>query len=714
MIRLEILNAKITSRIPEIKVERIKCAYLFADKYIEKKVRYFFRKSYLDFVLDVLETYYAILLDENCIIALILHGLDLTKAENRFLVSKEFGEEVEELIVSLQQLDKLKLNRSKNVEYENYRNFFLVLAKDLRVVMIKLALVLYYLQFGEHTPEEKKNLAREAQYIYAQSASRLGIYELKSKLEDLSFRYLYPFQYREIVSEVHKKERDRENDIERMTISLGDLLKKENIEAEVYGRVKHYYGIYSKLKRKGRSTLDDILDFFALRIVLPDIEKYGKPFYGHCYNVLSLVHNYFKPVPNRFKDYISNPKPNGYSSLHTTVTGFSLKKIKNTPVELQIRTKSMDEEAKYGIAAHWLYKSYRSLSYRTFLKNEVAWVDTIKDFQEKRRGAFHFRDGFKLRMFTDRIFVLSKEGTIYDLPEGSSAVDFAYAVDLATGHHCSLVKVNDKLVPLDYALSNSDVVEIITKQNVTPNMYWLSFVKTERAKTAISLFYEHFDRDHSFRTGKSILESYLNKNKSNFAKSGYENRRDLIEKLGRGEITVSEASKVILPELKTADINQSRLGDLSSKILVSGMKNIPTNMALCCNPSFGDYICGYITRGRGITVHRTDCEVLQGLEKERLLEIKWDIQVKNMPQGRVKLHIKVYKTATLLNAIISFLLLKKAKIEKFSTVEDQLNLNILDYLMEVILEERNIDFLVERLKSFDGVITVYYQELPVE
>lgn len=650
-------------------------------------------------ILGLVSVLFSLPIDENTIIVVFLQVFSRQKLKEIGCdVKEQFGEDVSQLLDSLHQIGQLRCPQGDQESIENFRKFFLVIAKDLRVVLIKMAIFVQALEANtEIDSKSSKDLAWEAMNVYVWVAARLGIYKLKCQLEDLSFRYLYPKQYQEIVEEVERKQSDRQIDIQKMRLLLEEILQKEGVEAEVYARVKHAYGIYLKLKRKGKTILNDILDFFALRIVLPDIWKNGEPFYGHCYHVLGLLYDYLEPFPNRFKDYIAAPKINGYRSLHTTVKGFALREGLDVPVELQIRTQAMEEEANYGLAAHWLYKYSNTHGFtpkargytfpsdskqsiqavlnaksgqemRSQLQEEIQWFQVFQDIQKSNANDGSLGNRYHLNFFPERVFVLTKDGKVKDLPQGSTPVDLAYALNDSAGHTLSLARVNDRIVPLDYNLKNGDKVEIVSKTYPSPNRYWLSFVKSEKAKLGIALFYEQFDRERQVNIGKSLKE---------------------FETAGRPQREISDTSLA-----------------LTKKITVFGEANIPFRISSCCNPEFGMEICGYITRGKGITVHTRRCSTILALEKERLIDLYWQGQEPMEAENAFKLYLKLKNETPLINEILDFLLKNKVKISQLNTNRLETEEDVIEYEIEIVVKAQDYDLILDYLRGIQGVFEV--------
>lgn len=606
--------------------------------------------------------------DEDTIIGSILVDAANISPNYDAEIQSVFGLSVFELISNFNNLKRLKLLNHEEKNVDNLRKLFLVMAKDLRVVIISLCDKVRMLYHIEDVPfDSRKSLLLESLYVFSPIASRLGIFQLKKDLEDLSFKYLFPNEFADIVQQVRLKMKRSKTDIMDMRVNLEKFLESQSIKAYIYGRKKHYYSIYLKLKRKSKNSIDDIFDYFALRIVLPDKFYHGQEFVGHCYEVLGLLHKRFYPLPDRLKDYIQRPKLNGYRSIHTTIGGLSLSSD-SMPVEVQIRTQSMDEEATYGLAAHWLYAIVKNFATESIeskdslsagktihetmsgtslaLSNEWEWLRNLRNVRASMALSQELVQKFALELFKDRIFVMTSAGTIVDLPAGATAVDFAYALDTKLGHRCTGAQIDGRLAPLDYCLQNGQVVSILLKPHEEPNRYWLSFVRSEKAKTEISQWFNSVDKEKNVILGKMAVDRYVRSmdSQSKFLKRNsfnlhkirhyFDNQHDAVyEKIGCGDLTIEELIFKFLQDRKhSSNISHGPLSSesplsskqLADKVIVSGFKGLSIRLAECCKPVIFQNIIGYITRGRGVSVHRADCPFINTFHRERLLEVKWE------------------------------------------------------------------------------------------
>ncbi|KKT01511.1 MAG: guanosine polyphosphate pyrophosphohydrolase/synthetase, GTP pyrophosphokinase [Candidatus Peregrinibacteria bacterium GW2011_GWF2_43_17] len=602
---------------PDLDEKLILKAYSFAKKVHEGKFKY----GKTPYILHPLSATYLMMPlkpDIETIIACILHDTHLHDDKAMDFIKKNFSEEVYSLVSDIRSLSMVYV-RPDESQAETLRRMFLAMAKDLRVVFVKLADRLHDMMMLDHwNPPFKKEMVKQTFDVYAPIASRLGIYQFKSKLEDLCFKFLYPREYKNLVSDLKIYSKAQHALIESAVKRVKTVLEKESVSAEVSGREKHLYGIYNKLKRKGFTDLDELYDIYAIRVVLPDSEDFS-----HLYGVLGVIHSHFKPLTKRFKDYIAMPKANGYRSLHTVVVGL-IDKI-SKPVEIQIRTKAMHEEAEYGIAAHWRYKE---------AKPSIEWLPELQQLKS---------ENVKLDVFKDRIFVLTPHGDVKDLPQGATPVDFAYSVHGDVGNRCNQAKVDGRIVPLDYELQNGQVVEILTRKEPKPNRYWLSFVKTNAASNKIKNWFKTFDRESNLKAGRELLNKYLrrlhkpvlNPSLSLFKKYdgevlNEEQRKDILESLGNGTLTVNQVLKQIFPEsdlvsgvpARSVKSSFDKIPD-DKKILVSGYDDLSVVLSGCCKPKYGQPIVGYVGRGKKIRIHASDCKSLRVLDDERFVNVEW-------------------------------------------------------------------------------------------
>jgi len=575
--------------------------------------------------------------DMHSIVAALLHDAVEDGHVSEETIREEFGESVRRLVMGVTKLGKLSFESKEERQAENFRKMFVAMAQDLRIILIKLADRLHNMQTLMYLPPDRqKDVAKETMEIYAPLAHRLGMWKLKWELEDLAFYYLEPEQYTRIKELVSEKKEERERYIHEFIEKVKDALLKVGITTQITGRSKHFYSIYSKLVQKN-VEFDDIYDLIAIRVIVDSIKD--------CYAVLGIVHSMWKPVPGRFRDFIALPKPNGYQTLHTTVMGSNGK-----PVEIQIRTKQMHRMAEYGIAAHWKYKEGAS-SDETFDK-KLSWIREMLDYQKEVKSAKDFLENVKIDFFMDEVFVYSPKGDVYDLPVGSTPLDFAYHVHTQVGHKCVGAKVNGHIVPLDYALNNGDIVQILTAAKEAPKIDWLKFVRTSGTRNKIKQWFKKEKREEHVVRGRLMLEEEferlgldMDETLSKVAQEGFlepsgaASFEDLCVLVGSGELSFSQAMRQIRKVLEEEKVlfaqeqepSAARAPHQKSKardggVRVVGMANILTRLSKCCFPLPGDEIVGFVTKGRGVSVHRADCpNVAKDTESgHHLVKIEWD------------------------------------------------------------------------------------------
>jgi GTP diphosphokinase / guanosine-3',5'-bis(diphosphate) 3'-diphosphatase len=548
----------------------------------------------------------------------------------------------------------LALGRKQDLVSETLRKTFLAMGDDVRVVLIKLADRLHNMRTLGFMPEHKrKRIAKETLDIFAPLANRLGIWQIKWELEDLGFRYLNPDKYKEIAEQIQERRPDREVQIEAIKTNLISLLETHNIKAEISGRPKHIYSIYKKMTQKGK-PFDLVRDVRAVRLIVPDIPS--------CYAALGVIHTHWRPIPGEFDDYIAAPKDNFYQSLHTAVI-YDDKR----PLEVQIRTAEMHQNAEYGIAAHWRYKegAHRDKSYEqriNWLRNMMEWRTDVNDAQE-------FVEGMKTDVFQDRVYVFTPRGDIIDLSAGSTPIDFAYHVHTDIGHRCRGARVNGKLVPLYQELKTGDQVEILTAKRGGPSRDWLNpnlgLVKTQRARSKIKAWFKKQEDEQNLAQGRAALERELQRlgiTHTNFEKMarelGFKIPDDMFIALGNGDLSVNRVIKQLSDIQETADILEATVPAQETKpstdaVEVVGLKGLLSTIARCCNPMPGDQIVGYITRGRGATIHRQDCpNILRRKDTERLLQVDWGKVERTFP---VHITVKAYDRQGLMGDISTLL-----------------------------------------------------------
>lgn len=551
--------------------------------------------------------------DEPTIIAALLHDVVEDTEQTLEDIQEKFGEEVSLLVDGLTKISGLSYASKEERKVENLRKILLAMARDVRVVLIKLADRLHNMRTLNHLPPEKqKEIARETLEIYAPLASRLGIYKLKWELEDLSFRYLEPHTYFELARKIQKKRSERERILNEIKEVLQGALREQGIKAEIQYRAKHLYSVHQKMERE-RIPFEEIYDLLAMRIIVDDTPT--------CYEILGLVHSLFTPIPGRLKDYIAMPKPNLYQSLHTVVIG-----PQGDPVEFQIRTWEMHKTAELGIAAHWRYKEgvKRDLE----LEQKLAWLRELLEWQKELTDSRQFMERVKVDLFSDEVLVFTPKGEVINLPQGATPIDFAYKIHTQIGNHCAGARVNGKLVPLDFKLRTGDRVEIITKQNASPSLDWLQSVRATSTKEKIKAYFRQLRREESIQSGKQLFEKYLKKYLTPenlneiFEAFNLENEDDLYLFLGQGQITPQQVLNSFkkTEEKPEIPLSQELKPSVSEAVSTEGLI---MRIARCCHPLPGDEIIGYISQGKGVSIHRKSCRNIKNFPQERLIPVTW-------------------------------------------------------------------------------------------
>ena len=605
------------------------------------------RKSGEPYIIHPIQVAYTLAelgLDDATICAALMHDLAEDTAVTLNDISSEFSPEIAEMVNGVTKLAKIKYVSAEEQQVENYRKMFLAMGKDIRVILIKLADRLHNIRTLKFLKRDRQiAIAQETIDLYAPLANRLGVFSMKWELEDQAFKYLYPEEYREIVEGIAKKREERLKFIDQIVDEIKINLKKEKIVCEITGRAKHLYSIYRKMKRDNK-TLDQIYDLFALRILVNSVKD--------CYAALGVVHELYTPMPGRFKDYIAVPKPNMYQSLHTTLLGPN-----GTPFEVQIRTYNMHRIAEFGIAAHWAYKEQSFLHGKkenvTVKEDKLAWLRESLEWQKDMQNPDEFISTLKTELVEDSVYVFTPKGQIKTLPKGSTPIDFAYSIHADIGNKMVGAKINSKMMPIITPLHNGDIVDIMTNDNSKgPSRDWLKFVKSSSAKTKIQQWFKKNERDLNIERGKEIIarelkrirlnsdELLTSKNiESTLQKYSFKTIDDMYAAVGFGSITATKVLSKILEEYRKTKPNteiEEKIEELHTRhninenvsktgIIVKGIDNCLVKLSKCCNPVPGDEIIGYITRGRGVTVHTKDCVNVKDLfkEEERIIDVYW-------------------------------------------------------------------------------------------
>lgn len=622
---VDALIARIHSYAPAVDNDEIRRAYAYA--YIAHEGQR--RRSgepYIDHPVAVASILLDLQMDIGSVIAALLHDVVEDTSVSLEHIEQTFGAEIVHLVDGVTKLSVLEAQSKEEAQAGTYRKMFIAMADDPRVVLIKLTDRLHNMRtLGATSREQQQRVARETLEIYAPLAHRLGIWQIKSELEDLAFKTLRPEKYREIAQQLLLRRDARERIIQRVIARLRQALDKEGISASISGRPKHIYSIYRKMERKGVS-LDEIYDLLAVRVIVNEV--------GECYRVLGIVHSSWTPVLSEFDDYIAVPKESMYRSLHTTVLIPG-----GTPCEVQIRTQEMHEVADHGIAAHWRYKEGFGKSDTSF-ETKLTWLRSLIDWRRDMTDAFEFVESLKSDVFEEQVYIFTPKGKIIDLPVGSTPVDFAYRIHSEVGHRCVGAKVNSRLVSLDYQLRSGEIVQIMTAKTARgPSRDWLNFVKTSSARNHIRRYFRRQERDENITAGRDLLEKELKRLGltsmafDEIASSwGMRTSEDLFALIGSGETTARQVvQKVLAQQTVAPDNDLASLPNFTPPpqsdpigIKVRGEGNLLTRLAKCCNPIVGEPIVGYVTRGKGITIHRADCRtILNERNRERLIEVTW-------------------------------------------------------------------------------------------
>jgi GTP diphosphokinase / guanosine-3',5'-bis(diphosphate) 3'-diphosphatase len=593
----------------------------------------------VDFKMDVTTVTAGLLHD-------VLEDTSATKAE----LEAEFGKEIAELVDGVTKIGKLAFSSREERQAENFRKMLVAMARDLRVLMIKLADRLHNMRTLDYlAPDKARKIAQETLDIYAPLAHRLGMAKVKAELEDLALRAMSPDAYVDLQKRVAKRRLEREADINHVIAIIERKLSEVGIESQIRGRPKHFYSIFKKMHDQGRE-FDEIYDLTAVRVITASVRD--------CYGALGVIHSLWKPVPGRFKDFIAMPKVNMYQSLHTTVIG-----PKGDPIEIQIRTWEMHRIAEEGIAAHWLYKEKKSgKDKKDKLDESLLWLRQLLETQQDTKDPHEFLDSVRVDLFPDEVYVFTPKGDVKALPEGATPIDFAFGVHTKVGEHCVGAKVNGKLVPLRYTLRQGDIVEIVTSPNQHPSRDWLKFVKSTRARAKINGWLKIEERARSIQLGRELFEREAKKYRLNPAALlagddmlratsdlGYPTPDDVLAAVGYGKASVHQLLNKIAPgaTLDTVERPKATPGTrpkTEQGVRIRGVDDLLVRFAKCCNPLPGDQIVGFITRGRGLTVHARDCltVVKSVLDRERLVNVEWDVDEPAHEPAKRPVRIAVY------------------------------------------------------------------------
>ncbi len=660
-------------------------------------------------------------LDTATVAAALLHDVVEDTDASIDDLRAEFGEEIALLVEGVTKLTRIKFQSREQAQAENYRKMIVAMAQDIRVILIKLADRLHNMRTIEYLGKQKQiQKARETLEVYAPLAHRLGIHQIKWELEDLAFQTLHPRKYAEIQAMVAQQRADREAYVTEAGGILERELVKADIRVEILGRAKHFYSIYEKMVKKGKE-FNEIYDLTAMRVIVERADREGQ---GDCYAVLGIIHSLWKPMPGRFKDYVAMPKFNMYRSLHTTVIG-----PEGKPLEIQVRTREMHETAELGIAAHWLYKTGRKDGKAE--AERLAWLKQLMDWQQEESDPGEFMRTFRTDLYADEVFVFTPKGEVKGLPVGSTPIDFAYAVHTDVGHRTVGAKVNGRIVPLHYRLKSGDFVEVLTSKQLGkgPSRDWLSIAKSSRARNKIRQWWSRETREDTEQRGRDSLEQALKQHKLPYKKvagspllagiireMNFKKAEDFYLALGSGKLQVAQVVTKVLHKLKTTEVAEEEQIPLKPKarnavasqtygIHVPGVEDVLVRLAKCCNPVPGDEVCGYISLGKGITIHRADCPNVKALRRnpERFTDVEWDGGATQ--SFRVQIAVDSWDRSRLLEDVARTFAEHGANIVEYSGhVDDQMAKN---WYVAEIGDVRSLRALLNALRNIESVFDAY-------
>jgi guanosine-3',5'-bis(diphosphate) 3'-pyrophosphohydrolase len=714
--------AKLIERVraarPDVDVSIVERAWNYAEQAHSGQIResgepYFDHPAAVAFILADMD------LDPNTIAAGLLHDVVEDTGKHYEELAQVFGPEVAGLVDGVTKLSRMDFKTREEQQAESLRKMFVAMAKDIRVILIKLADRLHNMRtLRECQLDKQKRVAGETVEIYAPLAHRLGMWRIKWELEDLALRYLEPGAYYELVEKVATKRQEREGHIEEARQTLSAALEEIGVPAEVQGRPKHFYSIYQKMTKQGKD-FSEIWDLMGLRVIVGTLRE--------CYAVLGAVHSIWKPIPGRFKDYVAMPKSNMYQSLHTTVIG-----PRGEPLEIQIRTWEMHRTAEYGIAAHWRYKEGGAGG--GDFEDKITWLRQILDWQKETHNGTEFVETLKVDLFSDEVYVFTPKGDVKTLPAGSTPIDFAYAVHTDIGNRCMGARVNGRMVPLGTPLATGDIVEIVTNKAQTgPSRDWLNIAKTSKAKGKIRQWFKEQRREESIERGKEMLERDLrrmghevhaNLKEERLAeaahKFSYQSADDLLASIGYGKLSAAMVVGKLVPEKAPEKGPESVFEEAARPlagavrpprsthgVVVRGVDNVLVRFARCCNPVPGDHIVGYITRGRGVSVHREDCPNVSAMMRDdegRQVDVSWDMG--NSTSYPVEIEMEASDSPGLLSGVMNAVLEMKAHVSAVNARTLRNRMALINVTVE-INDVAHMNNVIGRLKRLQGVQNVH-------
>lgn len=710
MIRLNDILDEVLSYHSNAELELIQKAYVYSARAHHSQVRSS-GEPYLSHPLEVAFILSQMKLDVVAISAGLLHDTVEDTTSTIADISNLFGDEVGNIVDGVTKISQLEFRKRDEQQAETIRKMIVAMANDIRVLLVKIADRLHNMRTLGYLSEERQHrIAKETLDIYAPLAGRLGLRRKKSELEDLAFYYLEPDKYREIRSGIAQNQEERKKYSTEIQDSLTQMLAENHIDGKVKGRLKHIYSIYQKMVKQSL-TLNQVYDLMAFRIIVQTVRD--------CYETLGIIHNTWTPIPGRFKDYIAMPKSNMYQSLHTTVVGPFGERI-----EVQIRTEEMDRVSEEGIAAHWRYKEGGNMGEAE--GERFAWLRRLLDWMRDLEDPRDFLENLRVDLYPDEVYVFTPQGEVRAFPRGATPLDFAYAIHSEVGHSCTGAKVDGKLVPLKYELNNGEIIEIITSPRSTPSKDWINIAKTSKARAKIRHWFMQEERERSQTLGRELLEKELRKHKKSFPKFqkegqldaasaafSFKNSDDLLAAVGYGRVSAKQVLGKVLPKEELAEeeepvfveptVPKSRKDRPKGGITVRGIHDVLVKLGKCCNPLPGEDIVGFITRGRGVTVHRYDCPVIRTSDPARRVEVDWELATDGLHPARLQLLCEDKKG---LLAVISNVFsgadsnIIKGKVERAGDQK-----SVLDFTIEV-QGRKHLDKVVLALKKIKEVIKV--------
>ena len=707
MLTIDVFAEQLTSYLSQDKIDLVRRAYYYAEQAHEGQKRRS-GEPYVTHPLEVAQILSEIRMDHQSLMAAMLHDVIEDTEVPKMALFEQFGEEVTEIVDGVSKLTQIHFESKEQQQAENFQKMALAMSRDIRVILVKLADRMHNMRtLGALRPEKRRRIATETLDIYSPIAHRLGINNFRIELEDLCFQAMYPMRARMIQKAVKKISGHRSEIVEDIRHDILARLEQEGLSGHVEGRQKHLYSIYQKMERHEKS-FHEIMDVFAFRIVTDTVDS--------CYRILGLVHNLFKPVPDRFKDYIAIPKANGYQSLHTTLFG-----LHRIPIEVQIRTEEMDTVANMGIASHWLYKTddepeLETGQFHNHHARARQWVKGLLEIQKNAGNPLEFIENVKLDLFPDEVYVFTPKGEILEMPTGVTAVDFAYNVHTDIGNSCVACRIDRHLAPLSQPLQSGQTIEIITSPGAQPNPAWLDFVVTAKARSAIRHFLKNQQRSESIELGRRLL----NKSLQNFSMSyeelsplvieswlepaGLKASEDLLEEIGLGNRMAYLVARQLM-ELSENQTAEDQVGDTNAPLQITGTEGMVIKFAKCCRPIPGDPIVGHMSSGRGLVIHNEACKNLNEFRgnSEKLVSLTWEKRLEQ--EFSVELRVGVENVRGVVASIATSVTEADANIESITLEEHDARLRVVDLVINVQGRE-HLAKVMKRLKVNKAVVSI--------